>query len=101
MSNRAVRHRLLSVRVMIMGAIMIAAVAAFIAGVVGIWQITTVAARGLTIYTDSVVPNQDVGQLREAVGRARMDGLSRANAKTARGARTSTAGTGRRRVGHR
>jgi methyl-accepting chemotaxis protein len=67
---------------MIMGAILIASVTALVAGVVGIWQITTVAARGQTIYTDSVVPNQDVGQLREAVGRARMDGLSRANAKT-------------------
>jgi methyl-accepting chemotaxis protein len=72
----------LTIRNRIAAITVIAAITAAAVGAVGIWQISEVAAQGTSIYKDGLIPDQEVGALRETVARARTDGLSRAYAKT-------------------
>jgi methyl-accepting chemotaxis protein len=57
----------------------IAAIAMLLTAVVGgvsAWHLRVVTDKGNDIYTQALVPTQEVGNLREAVGRVRVDGLS-------------------------
>lgn len=74
--------RVLTIKSRIVAIVAVAAASSAAVGLVGSWQIARVADQGVSIYDKGLVPDQEVSALREAVGRARADGISRANAKT-------------------
>jgi diguanylate cyclase (GGDEF)-like protein len=72
-----------SVRTKILSALLTAILVAGAVGVVALTETANVAAQGKSIYTSSLLPNQQLADLREAVVQARFDVLSRANAVNA------------------
>lgn len=69
--------RQLKIRGRVLLVVAFAALLTGLVGGIGCWQIGRVSDQGSAIYTQALLPMQDLGALRDAVGRARMDGLSR------------------------
>jgi diguanylate cyclase (GGDEF)-like protein len=96
--NPSVRDRVsrtvgsLSVRTKILCAVLAAIFVAIAVGGVALTETSKVAAQGKSIYTSSLVPDQQLAELREAVVQARFDVLSRANAVNASAYELANAG---------